>query len=92
MNSFSQLHYACERAAGLTHYPAVLERLHRDLDPEFWDLGEATLRFFLPSAILDLPTKLDRREAIDSIPDPDLREFVENGIMAIWEQRKKAAD
>lgn len=92
MDSFSELHRMCERAAKLTHYPLVIEQLHRDLDHEYWDLGEATLRFFLPVAILDLETKLERREALDSIPDTDLRTFVENGIMAIWERRGKATD
>jgi hypothetical protein len=49
--------------------------------------------YFLPRAILDLDTKLERREALDSIPVDGhitgLRMFVENGILALWEHERQ---
>ncbi len=92
IRSFQQLHRICERAAKKTHYPTVIAEIQRELPKEWWDAGESTVSFFLPAAILDLPTKLDRREALDSIPKdtptPNLRKFVEDGIMALWEARQ----
>jgi len=46
----------------------------------------------LPRAILDLPSKQERRAALDSIPDntavKNLRQFVQDGMMALWEKEK----
>ena len=51
--------------------------------------------YFLPRAILDLPTKQERRDALETIPNDgkikSLRLFVENGIIVLWEQGKKVA-
>ena len=71
----------------------MIEHLHSELDKEYWALAESTVIYFLPRAILDLPTKLDRREALASIPVDgkikNLRLFVENGIVALWEHDKQ---
>ena len=93
IRSFSQLHKICESAAKKTHYPSVIEELHKKLPREWWECGEATLWYFLPRAILDLPTKLERQEAIASIPKdtdpPNMKGFVESGVIALWRQEKK---
>ena len=92
VRNFQQLHRICERAAKKIHYPTVIKTLRSELPKEWWDAGESTGAFFLPAAILDLETRLERREALDSIPKdtptPNLRKFVEDGILALWEQRK----
>ena len=95
LHSFSHLHKICESAAKKINYPLVIEHLHSELDKEYWDLAESTVIYFLPRAILDLPTKLDRREALATIPNDgvitNLRLFVENGIMVLWEHEQKVA-
>lgn len=92
-NSFIHLHKICESAAKKIHYPLVIAHLQDSLDKEWWDIAESTVIYFLPRAILDLPTKLDRREALASIPVDgkikNLRLFVENGIVALWEHDKQ---
>ena len=93
LQSFAHLHKICESAAKKTHYPSVIEYLHNTLEEQYWGLAEATVMYFLPRAILDLPTKLERREALDSIPVDGhitgLRMFVENGILALWEHERQ---
>ena len=94
IRSFSQLHKICETAAKKTHYPTIIADLHKQLPREWWDCAESTLWYFLPRAILDLPTKLERQEAIASIPKdtnpPNMRGFVESGVIALWKAGKKS--
>ena len=93
LHSFTHLHKICESAAKKIHYPLVIEHLHNSLEEQYWGLAEATVMYFLPRAILDLDTKLERREALDSIPVDGhitgLRMFVENGILALWEHERQ---
>ena len=56
-------------AAKKTYYPQCLQYIEDNLDPDFHDLAKATLPYYLPSNILELPSKDERRAAIDSIPD-----------------------
>ena len=88
---FSQLHRVCERAARKCEYPLVIEELHKNLPKEWWEAGESTVIFFLPSAIMSLPTKMDRRAALETIPHntpvKNLRRFVEDGILTLWKKR-----
>lgn len=89
---FSQLHQICESAAKKTHYPSVISYLHTHLPKDWWPMAESTVAFFLPRAILDLRTKLERREAIDSIPDDhptDLKQFVKDGVTMLWTKERK---
>ena len=92
---FSQLHRVCERAARKCEYPLVIEELHKNLPKEWWEAGESTVIFFLPSAIMNLPTKMDRRAALETIPDDtpvtNLRRFVEDGILTLWKKRDDLA-
>ena len=95
MQSFAHLHKICEAAAKKIQYPLVIEHLHTELDEEFWEIAESTVIYFLPRAILALPTKQERRDALETIPNDgkikSLRLFVENGIVVLWEQGKKVA-
>ena len=95
MQSFVHLHKICEVAAKKIEYPLVIEHLHKELDEEFWELAERTVIYFLPRAILDLDTKQQRKDALATIPNDgvitSLRLFVENGVVALWEQGKKVA-
>ena len=90
INSFSRLHQLCEIAAKKCHYPLVIEELNSTVERKWRKLAVSTVIFFLPRAILDLPNKAERRAALDSIPDDtpvtNLRQFVEDGIMALWEK------
>ena len=93
IRNFTQVHKICEAAAKKTHYPTVIEEIRRQLPKEWWACAESTVWYFLPRAILNLPTKLDRQEAIASIPDitepPNMKGFVESGVIAIWHSGKK---
>jgi hypothetical protein len=93
LQSFSHLHKICQSAVKKIHYPSVIEELHKNLDKEYWGLAEATIIYFLPRAILDLPTKLERQEALASIPGQtnptNLKQFVEEGILHLWEIDKE---
>ena len=69
IHSFSHLHKICESAAKKTSYPLVLKELKRQVPRDWMPIAESTVLFFLPRAILDLPTKQARRAALDSIPN-----------------------
>ena len=79
------------RAGGeKTHYPSVIAEIKQEL-PEWWSAGESTVAFFA-DAILDLETRLERREALDSIPKDtphSLRKFVRT---ASWRSGKRVSD
>mgnify|MGYP005695199999 CR=1 FL=1 len=92
INSFSRLHQLCELAAQKCHYPLVIAELNSTVERKWRKLAVSTVIFFLPRAILDLPNKAERRAALDSIPNDaavaNLRQFVEDGMMALWEKEK----
>ena len=85
---FAQLHRICESAAKKIHYPDVIDELHKRLPKEWWEIGESTVVFYLPRAIVDLESKEERRRALESIPGDtkitNLRQFIEDGIWALW--------
>tara|TARA_Y100000114_G_scaffold116985_1_gene111301 strand:+ start:962 stop:1264 length:303 start_codon:yes stop_codon:yes gene_type:complete len=88
---FSQLHRICQRAAKEIEYPRVIDYLHKNLPKEWWDIGESTVIFFLPRAIMDLEHLTDRRAALETIPEntrvKNLRRFIEDGIVILWKKR-----
>lgn len=88
---FSQLHRICQRAAKEIEYPRVIDYLHKNLPKEWWDIGESTVIFFLPKAIMDLDHLTDRRAALETIPEDtpvkNLRRFIEDGIVILWKKR-----
>lgn len=93
LHSFSQLHKICETAARKIDYSLVIEHIHANVDRDHWAIAESTVIYFLPRAILDLPTKLDRREALATIPNDgvikNLRQFVQDGVTLLWEHEQK---
>lgn len=93
IRSFSHLHSLCKISAEKAYYPRVLEDLHKNIDRKWWDIAESTVIFFLPRAILDLPSKRERRAALDSIPKDtkvtNLRQLMEDGITLLWEKERE---
>jgi|TARA_B110000967_G_scaffold53479_1_gene54834 hypothetical protein len=85
----------CKNAAEKTYYPQCLQYIEMSLPVEFHDLAKSTLIYLLPSNILDLKTREDRREAIESIPDDAYpafaKDIVKLGVTTIWNKEKKAA-
>ena len=80
-------------AAKKTYYPQCLQYIEANLAPEFHDLAKATLIYYLPANILDLPTKEDRRAAIESIPHDatpsHTRQLIEQGVKTLWRKEQK---
>jgi hypothetical protein len=80
-------------AAKKTYYPQCLEYIEANLDPDFHDLAKATLPYYLPSNILDLPSKDERRAAIDSIPDDatpsHTKDIVKIGVKLLWKKDRE---
>lgn len=87
----TQLRKTVEIAAGKIYYPQCVEYIRGAMKPEFHDLALSTLPYYLPSQILDLSTKEERRNAIQSIPQDAVpkhtRQLVENGVKAMWKKR-----
>ena len=83
-----------KNAAEKTYYPQCLMYIEMSMPAEMHDLAKSTLPFLLPSNILALNTKEERREAIDSIPDdvypPFTKDIVKLGVTNIWKKDKKA--
>ncbi|HAY35800.1 MAG TPA: hypothetical protein DCY57_02275 [Bacteroidetes bacterium] len=77
-------------AAKKTYYPQCLQYIEDNLDPDFHDLAKATLPYYLPSNILELPSKDERRAAIDSIPDnatpSHSKDLVKIGVEMLWKK------
>lgn len=80
-------------AAKRTYYPLCLEYLDKHLDPDFHDLARATLPYYLPANILDLTTREERRNAIESIPDDAVpnhtKELVKIGVQMLWKKERE---
>jgi hypothetical protein len=93
IRSFSHLNSICKKAAEKAYYPEVIKELHRQVPRDWREIAEATVIFSLPAAILDLPTKAERRRALDSIPSDtkitNLRQFMEDGITFLWERDRE---
>jgi hypothetical protein len=77
-------------AAKKIYYPQCLQYIEDNLDPDFHGLAKATLPYYLPSSILDLPSKEERRKAIDSIPDDAVpshtKDIVMIGVKLLWKK------
>jgi hypothetical protein len=77
-------------AAKKIYYPQCLQYIEDNLHPDFHALAKATLPYYLPSNILDLPTKDERRDAIDSIPDDatpsHTKDIVMIGVKLLWKK------
>jgi hypothetical protein len=80
-------------AAKKTYYPQCLQYIEDNLDADFHDLAKATLPYYLPSNILDLPSKDERRAAIDSIPDDAVpshsKDLVKIGVQMLWKKERR---
>jgi len=78
-------------AAEKIYYPQCVEYIKHTLAPQFHQLARATLVYYLPSQIVNLKTKEERRKAIDSIPedaDPKhTKQLVTHGVKAMWKKR-----
>jgi hypothetical protein len=79
-------------AAKKIYYPQCLQYIEEHLDPDFHDLAKATIMYYLPNNILSLPSKEDRRLAIESIPDDCIpshtKHFVKQGVKMLWKKDK----
>lgn len=80
-------------AAKKTYYPQCLKYIEDNLAPEFHDLAKATLVYHLPSNILDLPSREERKAAIDSIPDDAVpshsKDLVKIGVQMLWKKERR---
>lgn len=87
----SHLRVTVKNAADKIYYPQCIDYLEKNLPEEFIDLAKATLPYYLPSRILDLPSKDERRKAIDSIPadtyPKHTKQLVMSGVQAMWKKR-----
>ena len=79
-------------AAKQTYYPLCIKYIEDNLDEGFHTLALATLVYYLPKNILNLPSKEERRAAIDSIPHKatpsHTRQLVEHGVMTLWKRER----
>jgi len=82
-----------KNAAEKIYYPQCLMYIEMSMPAEMHDLAKATLPYLLPSNILALKTKDERREAIDSIPDDAYPEFAKDlvklGVQTIWKKDRE---
>ncbi len=82
-----------KNAAEKIYYPQCLQYIEISMPAEMHDLAKATLPYLLPSNILSLKTKEERREAIDSIPDDATpaftKDIVKLGVQNIWNKDKR---
>jgi len=80
-----------KKSAEKIYYPQCLEYIANNLPDDFHALARATLIYYLPSQIVTLKTKEERRAAIDSIPenaDPKhSKELVSQGVRIAWKKR-----
>lgn len=90
IRSFSHLNSLVKIASEKAYYPAIMSEMKKTIPRKWWDMAESTLMFYIPRAILNLPTKRERRAALDSIPKDtpvsNLRQFVEDGMIMLWEK------
>ena len=88
----AQFNAEIKLAAKKTYYPQCLQYIEDNLEPAFHDLAKATLVYYLPSNILDLPSRDERKAAIDSIPHnatpSHTRQLVEHGVMTLWKKER----
>jgi len=88
----AQFNAEIKLAAKKTYYPQCLQYIEDNLEPAFHDLAKATLVYYLPSNILDLPSRDERKAAIDSIPHnatpSHTRQLVEHGVMTLWKRER----
>jgi hypothetical protein len=80
-----------KNAAAKIYYPQCLKYIESNMHEDFHRLARATLIYYLPSQIVDLKTRDERREAINCIPDIadpiHTKEFIVNGVKALWKKR-----
>ena len=88
----AQFNAEIKLAAKKTYYPQCLQYIEDNLTPEFHDLAKATLVYYLPSNILDLPSRKERKAAIESIPHDatpsHTRQLVEHGVKTLWQKER----
>jgi len=81
-------------AAEKTYYPQCQEYIRGNMHADFHLMANATLMYYLPRNILNLKTKEERKEAIDSIPEDatpaHFKQFVVNGVRSLWAKDRKA--
>lgn len=80
-------------AAEKIQYPLCLKAIEGSMHKDFHALARATLIYYLPSQIVGLKTKEERREAINSIPeiaDPiHTKQFIMHGVKVLWNKYRK---
>jgi hypothetical protein len=83
-----------KNAAAKIQYPLCLKYIEGNMHKDFHALARATLIYYLPSQIVGLKTKEERREAINSIPeiaDPiHTKQFIMHGVKVLWKNANKA--
>tara|TARA_E500000331_G_C17001037_1_gene602024 strand:- start:392 stop:679 length:288 start_codon:yes stop_codon:yes gene_type:complete len=90
-----RLRLTVQKAADKIYYPQCLEYIEANLQPEFHSLARATLVYYLPTRIADLPTLQERRAAVASIPkdaEPDhTLDFVKSAITQLFAKGRRKA-
>ena len=80
-----------KKSAEKIYYPQCLKYLQSNLPDDFQSLARATLIYYLPSQIVTLKTKEERRAAIDAIPDDadpkHSKQLVSQGVKIAWKKR-----
>ena len=86
-----KLRVLVKNAAEKIYYPQCLKHIEETMDKDFHALARATLIYYLPTKIAELPSKQERRDAINAIPetaDPiHTKQFIVAGVKSIWSKR-----
>ena len=76
-----ELRQIVERSAKRVYWPEIVAELKSRLPQGFLPLAINNLIYYLPSVIVELPSKNERRAAIDAIPDDCEPWFLKEDIM-----------
>ena len=85
--SSAKIRKAAETASLMSNWQSATEYLHRELDQKFWDMAEANLAIYLPSALVEIESKEQRSAWLATIP-PKYRDTVKHFTRHIWRSRK----
>ena len=85
--SSGKIRKAAETASLMGNWQEATDYLHRELDQKYWDMAEANLAIYLPSALVKIESKEKRAAWVKTIP-PKYRETVMHFTRFIWRSRK----
>ncbi len=85
--SSAKIRKAAETASLMSNWQEATDYLHRELDQKFWDMAEANLAIYLPSALVEIESKELRNAWVATIPD-EYRDTVIHFTRHIWRSRK----